>query len=196
MKYLIIGLLVLTSGMFYFMHQSNKASAERLKQAEIVHQQKVKAEAEAEQNKLKMAEEAKAQKIEVDSRIKNLQSKYQMDYLEAKKVVESPEMSKDGRAFYVGLAGRWSDAFKVANSTSRIALSQPVKDMQQIKRDLEGRATETACEVKLKQELLKSYDFAIDGFLQFMQKNEILSTGFINASSIFQENANALIEYC
>ncbi|ENW23332.1 hypothetical protein F925_02290 [Acinetobacter lwoffii NCTC 5866 = CIP 64.10 = NIPH 512] len=192
MKYLFIGLLILASGMLYFMHQSNKASAERLKQAEIAHQQKLKSE----NAELIKAQQAKEKKAETDIRVKELQSKYQMDYLEAKKVVESPEISKDGRAFYVDLAGRWGDAFKVANSTSRIALSQPVKDMQQIKRDLEGRATETACEAKLKQELLKSYDFAIDGFLQFMQKNEVLSTGFISASSIFQENANALIEYC
>lgn len=41
MKYLFIGLLILASGMLYFMHQSNKASAERLKQAEIAHQQAV-----------------------------------------------------------------------------------------------------------------------------------------------------------
>ncbi|WP_104483699.1 hypothetical protein [Acinetobacter indicus] len=192
MKYLLIGALVIVLGAFYFMDKSNKADAERLKQAEIAHQQKLKSE----NAELIKAQQAKEKKAETDIRVKELQSKYQMDYLEAKKVVESPEISKDGRAFYVDLAGRWSDAFKVANSTSRIALSQPVKDMQQIKRDLEGRATETACEAKLKQELLKSYDFAIDGFLQFMQKNEVLSTGFISASSIFQENANALIEYC
>lgn len=44
MKYLFIGLLILASGMLYFMHQSNKASAERLKQAEIAHQQKLEQE--------------------------------------------------------------------------------------------------------------------------------------------------------
>ncbi len=41
MKYLIIGILVLASGMLYFMYQSNKASAERLQQAEIAHQQRL-----------------------------------------------------------------------------------------------------------------------------------------------------------
>lgn len=40
MKYLLIALAILASGMLYFMHQSNKASAERLKQAEIAHQQR------------------------------------------------------------------------------------------------------------------------------------------------------------
>lgn len=40
MKYLLIALVILASGMLYFMHQSNKASAERLKQAEIAHQQR------------------------------------------------------------------------------------------------------------------------------------------------------------
>ncbi len=44
MKYLFVGLLILASGMLYFMHQSNKASAERLKQAEILHQQKLEQE--------------------------------------------------------------------------------------------------------------------------------------------------------
>lgn len=61
MKYLIIGLLVLASGMFYFMHQSNKASAERLKQAEIAHQQKLEQEKIDAANAAKSAAEKKAQ---------------------------------------------------------------------------------------------------------------------------------------
>ncbi|UXI52689.1 hypothetical protein [Acinetobacter variabilis] len=61
MKYLIIGLLVLASGMFYFMHQSNKASAERLKQAEIAHQQKLEREKIDAINAEKAAAEKKAQ---------------------------------------------------------------------------------------------------------------------------------------
>ena len=61
MKYLIIGLLVLASGMFYFMHQSNKASAERLKQAEIAHQQKLEREKIDAANAAKSAAEQKAQ---------------------------------------------------------------------------------------------------------------------------------------
>lgn len=61
MKYLFIGLLILASGMLYFMHQSNKASAERLKQAEIAHQQKLEQEKIDAANAAKSAAEKKAQ---------------------------------------------------------------------------------------------------------------------------------------
>lgn len=46
MKYLLIALVILASGMLYFMHQSNKAAAERLAQAEITNQKRL------EQNKI------------------------------------------------------------------------------------------------------------------------------------------------
>ncbi len=191
-KYLVGGVLVVIISVFYFIHQSNKASAEKRQQEMVAYQQKL-AETQALQDKKALD---KIRKGETDKEIQELQSKYMMDYLEAKKVVESPEMSVAGRKFYADLAGRWGDAFKVAGSTSRVALSQPVKDMQQIKRELEARKTETVCEVKLKGELLKSYDFAIDGFLNFMQQNEVISSAFINISSDHQKNANALIDYC
>lgn len=46
LKYISIGVLVLMGALFYFIHQSNKMSAERLKQAEIANQQRL------EQNKI------------------------------------------------------------------------------------------------------------------------------------------------
>ncbi|WP_312309588.1 hypothetical protein [Acinetobacter variabilis] len=192
MKYLIIGLLVLASGMFYFMHQSNKASAERLKQAEIAHQQKL----DAEKAKLIKEQQAKSKKAETDVLIKELQEKYSMDYLDAKQIIESEKMSQKDKGFYVDLAGRWVDALNVAGATSRISLSQPVKDLQEIRRKLSEKQTTTYCEGRMKKELLKSYDFAIDGFLNFMHKNEILSSGFMALSKSYQQNANTLIDYC
>lgn len=192
MKYLIIGLLVLASGMFYFMHQSNKASAERLKQAEIAHQQKL----DAEKAKLIKEQQAKSKKAETDVLIKELQEKYSMDYLDAKQIIESEKMSQKDKEFYVDLAGRWVDALNVAGATSRISLSQPVKDLQEIRRKLSEKQTTTYCEGRMKKELLKSYDFAIDGFLNFMHKNEILSSGFMALSKSYQQNANTLIDYC
>lgn len=73
MKYLLIGFLVLIVGAFYFMSESNKADAERLKQAEIAHQQKLEQqkleamqyEKDAELRRLQ-AEKAKALKAEQD----------------------------------------------------------------------------------------------------------------------------------
>lgn len=61
MKYLVIGILVLASGMLYFMYQSNKASAERLQHAEIAHQQKIEQEKIDAANAAKSAAEQKAQ---------------------------------------------------------------------------------------------------------------------------------------
>lgn len=192
MKYLIGVFVVLVLLMGYFVNKSNMEDHERLKQAELMQKQKlidVQAAISQEVAKNKL-------KANTDIKIKELQSKYMMDYLEAKKVVESPKITKDEKKFYVDLAGRWSDAFRVAGSTSRIALSQPVRDMQQIKRDLESHITKTDCEAKMKQELLRSYDFSIDGFLQFMQKNEDVSNLFISMGSDHQRNATALIDYC
>ena len=192
MKYLLVGFLVLIVGAFYFMHQSNKADAERLKQVEIAHQQKV----DAEQAEIIKEQQAKLKKAETDILIKGLQEKYSMDYLDAKKIVESEKMSQKDRAFYADLAVRWVDALNVAGATSRVALSQPVKDLQEIRRELSGKQTMTYCEDRLKKELLKSYDFAIDGFLNFMHKNEVLSSGFMSLSKSYQQNANTLIDYC
>lgn len=192
MKYLLIGILVVIIGAFYFMSESNKADAERLKQAEIAYQQKV----DAEQAEIVKEQQAKLKKAETDILIKGLQEKYSMDYLDAKKIVESEKMSQKDRAFYADLASRWVDALNVAGATSRVALSQPVKDLQEIRRKLSEKQTMTYCEDRLKKELLKSYDFAIDGFLNFMHKNEVLSSGFMSLSKSYQQNANTLIDYC
>lgn len=44
MKYGLIAVIIVAVALFYFMSQSNKADAERLKQAEIAHQQKLEQE--------------------------------------------------------------------------------------------------------------------------------------------------------
>ena len=192
MKYGILAAIAVIALAFYVMHQSNKADAERLKQAEIAHQQKV----DAEKAEIIKEQQAKLKKAETDLLIKGLQEKYSMDYLDAKQIVESEKMSQKDREFYADLAARWVDALNVAGATSRIALSQPVKDLQEIRRKLSEKQTMTYCEGRLKKELLKSYDFAIDGFLNFMHKNEILSSGFMSLSKSYQQNANTLIDYC
>ncbi|WP_303362624.1 hypothetical protein [Acinetobacter sp.] len=192
MKYGILAAIAVIAIAFYVMSQSNKADAERLKQAEIAHQQKL----DAEKAELIKEQQAKSKKAETDVLIKELQEKYSMDYLDAKQIIESEKMSQKDKEFYVDLAGRWVDALNVAGATSRISLSQPVKDLQEIRRKLSEKQTTTYCEGRMKKELLKSYDFAIDGFLNFMHKNEILSSGFMALSKSYQQNANTLIDYC
>lgn len=192
LKYISIGALVLIAALFYFMNERSKATTERLRQAEIAHQQKI----EQEKKDITQAQQEQSKKAETDVRVKELQAKYSMDYLEAKKIIESPRMGQKDKDFYAGLSGRWVDALNIAGATSRIALSQPVKDLQDLRRNLAEKQTATYCESRMKDELLKSYDFAIDGFLNFMHKNEILSSGFMSLSSNYQQNANALIDYC
>ena len=51
MKYGLIAAVIAVVALFYFMSQSNKADAERLKQAEIAHQQKLESEKAAGLNK-------------------------------------------------------------------------------------------------------------------------------------------------
>ena len=192
LKYISVGVLVVIIALFYFMHQSNEASAERLKQAEIAHQQKL----EQEKRVTTQAQQEQSKKVQTDVKIKELQDRYLMDYLDAKGIIESQKMELNDRKFYADLASRWTDAFKVAASTPRVALSQPVKDMQLIKRDIKAKQTKTFCESKMKDELVKSYDYAIDGFIQFMQKNEAISDVFLDISNKSQKNANMLIDYC
>lgn len=47
LKYISVGVLAVIIALFYFMHQSNEASAERLKQAEIANQQRLEQEKES-----------------------------------------------------------------------------------------------------------------------------------------------------
>ena len=137
LKYISVGVLVVIIALFYFMHQSNEASAERLKQAEIAHQQKL----EQEKRAITQSQQEQSKKAQTDVKIKELQDKYSMDYLDAKKIIESLKMTQMDKDFYADLSGKWVDALNVAGATSRIALSQPVKDLQGIRRKLTEKQT-------------------------------------------------------
>jgi len=70
---------------------------------------------------------------------------------------------------------KWNDAVKIASSTSRIALSQPVAKLQEIRREAEmievpGRMKDCY------GHLLKHMYLTIESFLSFMQNKESLST--------------------
>ena len=196
MKKLLIGFLVILVAAFGYMYKSSKDKSDKLAKEAAEYQKKLESEKIAAEQEKQTIIANKQKKAILDSDIKNLQEKYSMDYAEAKQVIESPSISDSDKQFYVDLASKWSDAIKVASSTSRIALSQPVKDMQEIKRSLNAKTTNTYCEAKMKAELINSYDYAIDGFLQFMQKNEIISDVFLRSSGEFQKRATALIDYC
>ena len=61
LKVLFIGVLVVTIGIFYFINESNKASTERLKQAEVAHQKKLEQEKLDEAKALKLSEQRQAE---------------------------------------------------------------------------------------------------------------------------------------
>ena len=72
LRYISAGVLVVIIALFYFMHQSNEASAERLKQAEIAHQQKL----EQEKRVTTQAQQEQSKKVATDVKIKELQNLY------------------------------------------------------------------------------------------------------------------------
>lgn len=61
LKYILVAVILLVGGLFYFMYQSNQADVERLKQAEIAHQKKIEQEKIEAINASKTAAEKKAQ---------------------------------------------------------------------------------------------------------------------------------------
>lgn len=63
---------------------------------------------------------------------------------------------------------RWADASRLAGSTSRIALSGPLKDMQQIRRELEAM-TLTGCAGDVRELLVDGMTMEIEAYVAFMQ---------------------------
>ena len=174
MKYLIIGLLVLASGMFYFMHQSNKASAERLKQAEIAHQQKLEQEKidainaekaaekrriETEKAKLLKAEEIISEKS--DNEFKQQQQAKQKEIQNKKDMLEK----------YMKITNNWTRADLIAGSTARISLGNQVTELRKIREELVEEEF-YSCLDPAKKDLLEAMDSAIFNYVYFMQ-NEI-----------------------
>lgn len=68
---------------------------------------------------------------------------------------------------------RWVDAIRVADATSRIALSTPVATLQNIRREAQ-ELTVAPCMDEAKTTLISSMDLTIEGFFTFMtNKGEI-----------------------
>lgn len=161
MKYLLIALAILISGMLYFMHQSNKASAERLRQAEIAHQQKLEQERKAE------AETQK--KYEIELKLKQA---------EKKKIEQAAELEKSQKItveqqeykLFMSLLAKWMSQDNIAGSTSRIAASAPVTELRKIHDEL--RSTNiTGCLKGAKSKLLDAMNDDLTMYLHFMQND-------------------------
>ena len=101
MKYGLIVATIAVVALFYFMSQSNKADAERLKQAEIAHQQKLEQdkanEANLEQASLaRQAEAEKAKALKADAeRLKSESDAKRMDQAKQDKIKQDIKFIED-----------------------------------------------------------------------------------------------------
>lgn len=175
LKYLFIGVLVLTIGMVYFMYQGNKESRARVDASNQAYTDQ--------QNKT-------VKVVELQKSLPDLREST------AIKLIESPKMSSEDTLFYKNLSGRWMDTLKVAEATARISLSDPVQELQKLKRELDARQPKTDCEDIMRSSLLNSYEYTIDGFLEFMKDNKEESGVNSRIASSSMEHAIFLLDYC
>ena len=84
------------------------------------------------------------------------------------------------------LTKRWDDAQALASSTSRIALSGPVSNMQGIKRDVEAVQL-PACLLPAKGALSASMSSTIQGFMSFMTQDSSGSSNSLAAARVDAE---------
>lgn len=69
---------------------------------------------------------------------------------------------------------KWSDSVELAHGTSRMALSQPISDMQSIKQEVEKTDWEK-CSQSAADLLIKSMNRKIDGFISFLDPDTLES---------------------
>ena len=67
------------------------------------------------------------------------------------------------------LLGRWNDALDIAGSSARINLSGPVSKLQDLRREAQAVGVPD-CMAYAKWLLIRSMDFAVNGYLYFMQQ--------------------------
>lgn len=87
---------------------------------------------------------------------------------------------------------KWNDAYRLADATSRIALSGPVSNLQAIKREATG-ITVPACLDAAKQSLLDGMGATIEGFMTFMANENNL--GKIYAADFFDKSREHFKKY-
>lgn len=156
MKYGILAAIAVMAIVFYVMSQSNKADAERLKQAEIAHQQKLESERAAELDKQLGGTAIKKETIQqvVDA-----------------KLTENPEVTPQQASELNKIILEWTDAATIAGATSRIALSQPVAKMQEIKRNISTKKYQ-GCAESTRLLYVDAMTTNIDAYLTFMRGSE------------------------
>lgn len=88
---------------------------------------------------------------------------------------------------------RWMDAIAVADSTPRMSLAVQINELQEIKRELD-KVEVDECLSKAHDNLTLSYQYTIDGFLEFLAQAEdyVVSGKFSAANRYFQNYTDEL----
>ena len=176
MKYGLIVATIAVVALFYFMSQSNKADAERLKQAEIAHQQKLEQdktnEANLEQASLTRQAEAEKAKVLKAEQATNAQLKQVADNEKQKSDQKASEIEEFKK--YQQISDKWMAQEVIASSTARVAVSGPVTELRKIRDELKSTPI-TGCLSGAKENLLLAMEDSILSFVYFMQ-NDAKST--------------------
>ncbi|MGD9699462.1 hypothetical protein [Acinetobacter sp.] len=161
LKYLSIGALAVIVALFYFINESNKEDRERIKQAEIAHQQKLQNERQAEADTQK--------KHEIELRLKEIEKKKIERNLELEKS-QKIAMEQQEYKLFMSLLAKWMSQDNITGSTARIAASTPVTELRKIHDEL--RATNiTGCLKDAKIKLLDAMNDDLTMYLYFMQND-------------------------
>ena len=140
LRYISVGVLAVIIALFYFMHQSNEASAERLKQAEISNQQRLEQEKIAtkrEQEEARKLAEKEARESTKTPQSSGAESSVSMSFSDCKRILEYDELGKT----YINVPV-WIDASSVrynAIAYTYIPLDSEILGLSATRLPLDGR---------------------------------------------------------
>lgn len=89
-------------------------------------------------------------------------------------VVSGPSCAEESAEYIANvedLIQRWDDANAIANNTARIALSEPVSELQALRREA-ANMTSPTCAEEVHEQLLRYMNLTIDSYLAFMSESE------------------------
>lgn len=188
MKYFVGAFLVVVLITGYFLNKSNKEDAERLKQAEIAHQQKLEQEKIDEAKSIQLfaqrqADETKIKALKLEKEKQDQNKRIQASEDEKNQAKEKNK--KELQDFKV-IFDKWMTQDNIASSTARIAVAAPVTELRKIRDELNSLQI-TGCLVNTKSQLISAMDDEILMFVYFMQNNassikkvEVLKISYFN----------------
>ena len=175
LKVLIVAAVLIVGGLFYFINESNKADVERLKQAEVAHQQKLEQEKvdEAKALQLSAQRQAELEKTKALKAEKERQDQYhKVQNSEKARIAAKEKEENELKAFKI-VFDKWMTQDNIASSTARVSIATPVTELRKIRDEL-NLLQITGCLVGAKSQLMSAMDDEILMFVYFMQ-NDIRS---------------------